>query len=439
MSRSIEEPPPTRVELETHRATTPRNPALRGPILLATDGLGKSGAPVVAARLIAERLGVPLEVVTVIEPPVVSGATLGDIPVYLPELDEELKAGCLADVQRYVARHSGTNATVPPIRLTFGSIAADVARVAAERAATLIVVGAAPHQRLKHIVAGERAAQVLRSSTVPVLSVPPGFDALPRKVVVAVDFSPASVRAAEAALLLAASGATVTLLHVLSPVLGDVPLRGIGRRDPDALERLFGRLLDELRPCVSHGVTLETQVRTNYDVEGIVDAAANVGADLVAVGTHGPHLFERVFIGSVASGVLHNAPQAVLAAPPPPPVEALELWRRITGTVTSARPAEWGGGLDAFTKRNAGRRVAIEVDDPEIGAQMLGFGALVGVTYDPHDRRVEIAVGDPRQARRHLMHSIENVDSIAITGDERAGSETLELRHGRGQTLVLVG
>jgi len=69
---------------------------------------------------------------------------------------------------------------------------------------------------------------------------------------------------------------------------------------------------------------------------------------------------------------------------------------------------------------------------------MLGYGALIGVTYDPHDRRVEIAVGNPHQARRHLMHSIENVDYIALTTDERAGRETLEIWHDGGQTLVLV-
>ena len=43
------------------------------------------------------------------------------------------------------------------------------------------------------------------------------------------------------------------------------------------------------------------------------------------------------------------------------------------------------------------------------------------------------------RARRHLMHSIPNVESISITADERSGSEALALRHGGGQTLVLVG
>jgi hypothetical protein len=52
---------------------------------------------------------------------------------------------------------------------------------------------------------------------------------------------------------------------------------------------------------------------------------------------------------------------------------------------------------------------------------------------------VEIVVGNAHRARRHLMHSIPNVESIAMTVDERGGGEALALRHGDGQTLVLVG
>ena len=80
----------------------------------------------------------------------------------------------------------------------------------------------------------------------------------------------------------------------------------------------------------------------------------------------------------------------------------------------------------------------IEVDDPEIGAQMLGRGALLGVTYDRHDRRVEVMVGDAHRTRHQLRHSIPRVESIAMTADDNGSLEALELRHGRGPTLVLI-
>jgi nucleotide-binding universal stress UspA family protein len=292
---------------------------------------------------------------------------------------------------------------------------------------------------MNHLVAGERAVHVLRASPVPVLSVPPGFSALPRNIIAAVDFSPASVRAVQTALLLLGNGGTLTLLHVISPLLTDAKLRDLGDHDPaDAVQTLFGRLRDELRPFVPDDVTIETRVRTDVDIDGIIAGATDIGADVIAVGTHGPRLLERIFLGSVASSVLHAASQAVLAAPPPAAAEAIDLWLRISGTATSTEPTDWAAALDEFTRRNAGRRVAIEVDDPEIGAQMLARGALVGVTYDAHDQRVEVMVGDAHRARRHLMHSVPKVEAIAITADDRGASEALELRHGRGHTLVLV-
>jgi hypothetical protein len=201
---------------------------------------------------------------------------------------------------------------------------------------------------------------------------------------------------------------------------------------------MFGRLQDEVRPYVPKDVTIETLIRTDDDIDGILAGAAGVDADLIAVGTHGPRLIERIFVGSVASSVLHAAAQTVLAVPPPPAAESLDLWRRITGTATWDTPREWVAALDEFTRRNKGRRVAVEVDDPEIGAQMLGRGALIGVVYDPHDQRVEIMLGDAHRARRHLMHSIARVESIAMTTEDRSGNEALELRHGNGHTLVMV-
>jgi nucleotide-binding universal stress UspA family protein len=325
------------------------------------------------------------------------------------------------------------------VHTRFGGIADEIARVARERDATLVVVSAAPHQRLNRFIAGERAVQVLRGSTVPVLSVPPGFSTLPRNIVVAVDFSPASVRAAQVALLLLGKGGTLTLIHILSPLLGDAPLRDATGGDPaNAVQTLFGRLRDELRLYVPDGTTIETRVRIDKDAEGIVACATDIGADLIAVGTHGPRLLERIFVGSVAARVVHTAAQTVLAVPPPSAAEALELWLRITGTATSTRPRDWTEALDTFSRRNKGRQVTIEIDDPHIGAQVLARGVFAGATYDRNDQRVEVMVGQGDDVHRHVMHSIPSVESIAMTTDERGGSEVLELRHGLGHTLVFV-
>jgi nucleotide-binding universal stress UspA family protein len=293
------------------------NPARRGPVLLACDGPGQSSAPVVAARLIADRLGLPLEVVTVLEPEVVYGVALGGMPIFLPDVEDARRARRLDAVHNYIARFSG-GAAPPPLHVRFGAVADEIATVARERAATVVIVGASPHQRLNRIIGGERAVQVLRSSPCPVLSVPPGFTALPRRIVVGVDFAPASVRAAQAALLMLAEGGTLVLVHTLPPSLADVLVRDPGGVNPvDAVRAMFSLLRRELRPWVPEHATIETCVKTDDPTEGIVSAAASLDADLVAVGTHGPRMLERLFVGSVASGVVHAAAQAVLAVPPP--------------------------------------------------------------------------------------------------------------------------
>ena len=281
---------------------------------------------------------------------------------------------------------------------------------------------------------------MLHSTRCSVLSVAPTFSDLPRVVVVAVDFSPASVAAARAALLVVRDGGIVALTHVLT-----LPMRAPALSDPDPdaqandVHELFDRLLEELRSYTPAGVTLETQLITDDPVNGILSAADHLDAEVIAVGTHGQGAVGRFLLGSVAECVLHRSERTVLACPPPPSAEALELSRRITGEARSSREHEWAAILDTFTRRNAGRSVMLEVDEPDKGARVSSHGyALMGVTYEPKAGRVEIMLGDTRRPFHHLTRTLVHPDEITITNAPGDGGEVLDIRHGRGHTTAAV-
>ncbi|WP_426572464.1 universal stress protein [Aquihabitans sp. McL0605] len=60
------------------------------------------------------------------------------------------------------------------------------------------------------------------------------------------------------------------------------------------------------------GITAEHLVKTGEPGPTICDVAADTGANVVVIGTHGHGWFKRVMMGSVSTHVLHHAPCPVL-------------------------------------------------------------------------------------------------------------------------------
>ena len=114
----------------------------------------------------------------------------------------------------------------------------------------------------------------------------------------------------------------------------------------------------------------------------------------------------------------------------------------MTGTELASLPQrvalrDWAVRLEEFTKRNAGRRVTVEVDDPELGAQAQEHDyPLLGVAYDHRDARVEIMLGELGYDGRHLTRSIGDVSSIDVLTDDQDRDLALRVQHGAGQTLL---
>jgi nucleotide-binding universal stress UspA family protein len=146
-----------------------------------------------------------------------------------------------------------------------------------------------------------------------------------RKILVAVDGSPASEKAAAHAIHLAKLGnAELVFVHVIEDIkmggvigarakYGDVKLvEGYNRaRKESALQWM--RALEEKARIEGVEAKNEILFDTGESVTGvIVNYAEKNNADLVVVGTRGLSKFRRLLVGSVASGVFRHAHSPVL-------------------------------------------------------------------------------------------------------------------------------
>jgi nucleotide-binding universal stress UspA family protein len=401
-------------------------------VILAATGRETSKVPAQLAKQIADRLGLGLQVISVIEPISLYTDMAEMVPVWFDgETNETREQSLRRYLRTAVASDKGWD-----IDVRYGEPIREVSRAARELDATLVVVAASPRVRGHHVVAGHRAAQLLRTATCPVLSVAPGQSELPKRIVAAVDFGEASLRALQTALLIAGEGATATLVHIAPQIDYEALLDETSQAEArQNVVRALERLRDEIRPYVPD-LQLTTKVVTGPVINELLTIAQELNADLVVAGTHGPNVIERFFVGSVAGDLLRFTSSSVLAAPArmarPVPLE-----QRVPGSTATDRPEDWGSLLDGFAKRNAGRNVAIEVDDPSFGAQMQSQGyRLNGVVYDPVARRIEVMLGAEPGSVVHLTRGIEGVKAIAFNRDRGGRDQALEIRHGDGHTLV---
>jgi universal stress protein A len=139
-----------------------------------------------------------------------------------------------------------------------------------------------------------------------------------RKILAPTDFSEHAGNAVRYACGLAERlGAELHLLHVLSEILPAGPdpllipvLPAEYYRESEAQSRqALAKCLD---PSWGVPPAVETAVRWDSPVEGIVEYAREVAADLVVIATHGRTGLSHVLLGSVAERIVREAPCPVL-------------------------------------------------------------------------------------------------------------------------------
>ena len=173
---------------------------------------------------------------------------------------------------------------------------------------------------LGHLLLGSTAERVVQHAHCPVLTVHPGDADKHRPlntILVPTDFSKDAETAYFAALnLLGKESVTkVVLLHVYHlpyeyTAYGTIPTSLDYFRDVEgAAEDRLVVLAQELR---QQGYEVDTRAREGFPPEVILGEADEVGADLIAMGTHGRTGLAHLVLGSTAERVVQRAKCPVL-------------------------------------------------------------------------------------------------------------------------------
>lgn len=451
--------PPVVTPVATPIATPADAQALVRPLLVAADGREDVRPAMLVAAAVSARLGAPVRVLAALEPAATPGVDAAPRAPTGRELD---RVASVREVMRRRVRESVGGAAWP-VDAVLGGPTRTIAASAAEQDAELVLVGAGWNDRSARPLGTERALEVASSGVTPVLAAGPDADGTFRRAVVALDFGPASVRAAELACRLLSPGGTLSLVHVKERL----EFVGPAGEAWDALcsgqiAELFRRLIATLRgggaaPVARDGrvvlgggaacagrrdVTIGTVTLVGDPAEELAAYAAQVGADLVAAGTRGESSVQRRFAGSVSADVARRASatlpaSTMLVCPAPRTAGELRIAPDGAGTREVLDRTEWRLALDGFWRRNDGRPAVVEVDDPEVGAQPMARGCtLLGASYDPHGRRAELEFGDASDGSRHFTRTMADVRSVSVLTGSDGRDLALRVEHGYGQTLV---
>jgi nucleotide-binding universal stress UspA family protein len=143
-----------------------------------------------------------------------------------------------------------------------------------------------------------------------------------QRILVPLDFSEHASAVLEWAIHLAVEHTSqVVLVHAYHPPVEFQQLEG-AYLPPDfwsnvkrEAEQSLARYAEQVR---GQGLACDVLVREGYPATVIEEAAAELGADLIVIGTRGHTGLKHLLLGSIAERVVQKAPCAVLTVKPRP-------------------------------------------------------------------------------------------------------------------------
>lgn len=240
----------------------------------------------------------------------------------------------------------------------------------------------------------------------------------PRKILLACDFDTTNAPALDQACHLANScQAELLLLHVLR--------EKVGRRKPaettvDRRRHAEERLMLLLDPHRALKLKTTFAVREGDPAREIVQCAAEAGADLIVMGTHGRTGLAHVALGSVAEKVLRTAACPVLVTRadendvPQPADEGATL----AAQFADASPNDLGPALDLLNRAAAVRATDIHLDPWDGDEYLIRFRI---------DGRLARYCSLGNDIAEHLIHRFKLMASLDIADPFRPKEGRLKL------------
>jgi nucleotide-binding universal stress UspA family protein len=281
-------------------------------IIVATDLSETSNAAVARAGRMARHIGARITLVHVFNPlPLAPAAAYPGAFWSAPPGTASLRREIAQHLKRIRDDELGEVEHVERVTLEHTSAALAITDHAEKSGTDLIVVGTHGRTGASRLLIGSVAEAVIRHAPCSVLSVRPNGEEVPKHLLVATDFSPASMPAIhDAATLARQTDATVTLLHAYEPP-------SLLWREPRRLDQVDRELRAEMveRYAKFFGKPFEVVLKHSDNTAlAIAGYASRHAVDLIFVATHGRTGLKRLLIGSVAEATTRHAPCSVWTA-----------------------------------------------------------------------------------------------------------------------------
>jgi nucleotide-binding universal stress UspA family protein len=279
-------------------------------ILIATDGFPRSDVAVLLARDLARRDGAEVDIATVYESIALhSAAFISAVSL------EQIESRVVSELREFIHSQRARTDTLRDswiVRVEVGHVPEMIQLLASEGDRELVVVGLGQHSLTDRYIGPETVLQLMRLMREPVLAVAPGHEQLPRRVMLAVDFSEPSLFAGRSALrLLGTGGGTLVLAHVTPRV--PVPHGGLQSSDEFFAAELAQRFDTFERALGVPDEMIVTRVMLHGDpATELLRYARENEIELIATGTHGRSAVGRMILGSVSTRLVRGSSCSVL-------------------------------------------------------------------------------------------------------------------------------